>query len=653
MVLGMTKYICTWILKGILICISLVCYAIKVSGNPIPIPPPPDTICKGDTVQLLATNPLATSYSWTPNYNITSTTIANPKAFPATTTTYVVTINGITNNLIVNGNFSAGNTGFTSAYTYTTNLWPEATYCVGTNPQTFHSNFSPCGDHTTGTGNMMVVNAAGTPNVVVWQQTVPVLPGANYVFSCWLTSVHPTSPAQLQFFVNGVQIGPVFGASATTCQWNMFFNTWFSGTATSAVISIRNQNTLLSGNDFAIDDLYFAQLVQIIDSTKIVVENPSVDLGNDTAICPYDSVTLNAGSGFAQYQWSNSAATPSVTVNTPGSYWVKVTTPNGCKAADTLMVTNLPVPLIVTTSDTACIGDTANLSAFAGPGCIYQWNNGVSTPANPVSPAGTTTYQVLVTDSLGCRDSAQATAVINPLPQISISPDTTICLGTQATLTATGGQQYQWAPTGSVTPTIQVSPAAPTETYHVTVTDANGCSSTASVTVETVPYPAVDIYSDSDTICRGDMAELTASGGTLYNWSTGATAPSIQVKPTENTVYTVTVSNSASGAVCSSDTMIMQYVKNCNVVFIPNAMSLSGINNIFKPAGESIYADFYRFAIYNRFGQLLFETDDFNEGWDGTFKGNYVPEGVYVYDLEITTGPGETFRRQGTVTVIR
>ena len=624
---------------------------IRLSANTPP--PPPDTICKGDTVQLLATNPLATSYSWTPNYNITSTTIPNPKAFPATTTTYVVTINGITNNLIINGNFSAGNTGFTSAYTYTTNLWPEATYCVGTNPQTFHSNFSPCGDHTTGNGNMMIVNAAGTPNVVVWQQTVPVVPGANYVFSCWLTSVHASSPAQLQFFVNGVQIGPVFGASATTCQWNMFFNTWFSGTATSAVISIRNQNTSLSGNDFAIDDLYFAQLVQITDSTTIVVEQPSVHLGNDTAICPYDSVTLHAGPGYAQYLWSSNATTPSVTVNTPGSYWVKVTTPKGCKAADTLLVANLPVPQIVTTGDTACIGDTAHLTAQAGPGCVYLWSNGASTPVNAVSPSSTTTYQVLVTDSLGCKDSAQAVAVINPLPQISISSDTTICLGTQATLTATGGQQYHWAPTGSVTPSIQVSPSVPSEIYYVTVTDVNGCSSTTSATVETVPYPTVGISTSSDTICRGDMAELTASGGSYYSWSTGASAPSIQINPTESTLYTVTVSNSGNGTVCSRDTMIMQMVKNCNVFYIPNAISLSGINHIFKPVGETIYADFYRFAIYNRFGQLLFETEDFEQGWDGTFRGTYVPEGVYVYDLVITTAPGETFRRQGTVTVIR
>jgi gliding motility-associated-like protein len=618
-----------------------------------PLPPPTDTICKGDTVQLTASNPLALSYSWTPNYHITSTTIANPKVFPDTTTTYYVTVNGITSNLIVNGNFSMGNVGFTSAYTYTTNLWPEATYCVGTNPQTFHSNFSPCGDHTTGNGNMMVVNASGTPNVIVWQQTVPVVPGANYVFSCWLASVHASSPAQLQFFVNGVQIGPVFAATSTTCNWNMFYNTWSSGTATSAVISIRNQNISLSGNDFAIDDLYFAQLLQLTDSTKIVVENPKVNLGNDTAICPYDSIQLDAGAGFAQYLWSNGASVSSVPVNNAGSYWVKVTTANGCKAADTMQVAQLTLPQILTLNDSVCPGDSALISASCPTAASYLWSNGTSGPLNLVSPAATSTYQVIVTDSMGCLDTSSATAVIHPVPQVQISNDTAVCLGNFATLTASGGQQYLWSPTGDTTPVIFVSPSTPSETYKVTVFNQFMCCDSAEVTVNTVPYPSIIMSLDADTICRGEVTLISASGGSTYQWSNGAVTPSIQVNPSENTLYQVTVTNTGNGISCSSDSSIEQLVKNCNIFFIPNAISLSGVNRIFKPVGENLYADFYKLAIYNRFGQLLFETSDFNVGWNGTFKDEYVPEGVYVYDLMVTTRPGETFRRQGTVTVIR
>lgn len=130
------------------------------AANLLP-PGPNDTICKGDTTQLSATNPLALSYTWTPNYNISSTSIPNPFVWPLNTTTYNVTINGITNNLIANPSFSLGNTGFTSSYTYTTNLWPEGTYYIGANPTTYHSSFASCGDHTTGTGLMMIVNGSG------------------------------------------------------------------------------------------------------------------------------------------------------------------------------------------------------------------------------------------------------------------------------------------------------------------------------------------------------------------------------------------------------------------------------------------------------------------------------------------------------------
>jgi gliding motility-associated-like protein len=615
--------------------------------------PPPDTICKGDTIGLSATNPLALSYIWTPAYHISSTSIANPLVYPDTTTMYHVTINGITSNLIINGNFTMGNVGFTSAYTYTTNLWPEATYCIGPNPNTFHSGFAACGDHTTGTGNMMVVNAAGTPNTTIWQQTVPVVPFSNYVFSCWLASVHSSSPAQLQFFVNNIQIGPVFQATATTCNWNMFYNLWNSGTATSAVISIKNQNTSLSGNDFAIDDIYFAQVVQIHDSTLIVVENPNISLGPDTAICHHDSISLSPGPGFAQYQWSNGSITPSTVVSSAGNHWVAVKTAKGCPASDTMHLTQHPSPQIIVTGDTACFGDTAYLAAQAGAGDHYLWNTGAITSGIAVSPSSTTTYAVLVTDTNGCRDSAMTQAVINPLPVIHISSDTTICRGTSATLSATGGLHFVWNPNGLLTPSITVTPLDPVTKYQVLVTDLNGCSDSASVEVSTIPYPNITLSKEADTLCKGVTTSFTASGGDTYLWSTGDMMPVISVSPITSSNYTITVTNSSGTTHCAKDTFLFQAVENCNVIYIPNAISLTGTNRIFKPVGEFLYADEYRFTIYNRWGQRLFETSDFNQGWDGTYQNSPVPEGVYVYDILIVSGFDEPFRRRGTITVVR
>jgi len=163
-------------------------------------------------------------------------------------------------NLVVNGDFSSGNTGFTSEYTYTSSLLPAGVYYVGTNPQAHNGNFSPCGDHTTGNGLMMIVNGDTVPDVGVWSQTVAVTPGTDYFFSTWIASVHPTSPAVLQFSINGEAIGPVFTPPSQTCQWVQFTANWNSGSNTSAHLSIVNQNTASTGNDFALDDISLSDI---------------------------------------------------------------------------------------------------------------------------------------------------------------------------------------------------------------------------------------------------------------------------------------------------------------------------------------------------------------------------------------------------------
>jgi hypothetical protein len=166
-------------------------------------------------------------------------------------------------NLLVNGDFSRGNTGFTSQYTYSTDLGPEGNYVVGADPQTYNSGGASFGDHTTGNGLMLIANGAPTPNTYVWQETVNVLNATNYTFSGWAASwgelgnnIDP-SPAQLEFFVNGVQIGSEFTLNAEDGQWSQFTASWNSGTSSVATITIVDMNTTPVGNDFALDDLAF------------------------------------------------------------------------------------------------------------------------------------------------------------------------------------------------------------------------------------------------------------------------------------------------------------------------------------------------------------------------------------------------------------
>jgi len=160
------------------------------------------------------------------------------------------------NNLVANGDFSAGVSGFSSSYANSqADCTPPAVYSVTTNPQNCHPSFASFGDHTTGSGNMMVVNGSQQAGVLVWGETVAVLQNTTYFFSTWIATDYPLSPAQLDFSINGSAIGPTFTAPLTTGNWVQFFATWYSGSSTSASLGLINQNTAFSGNDFALDDI--------------------------------------------------------------------------------------------------------------------------------------------------------------------------------------------------------------------------------------------------------------------------------------------------------------------------------------------------------------------------------------------------------------
>ncbi|HTF82429.1 MAG TPA: hypothetical protein VL947_11920, partial [Cytophagales bacterium] len=189
-------------------------------------------------------------------------------------------------NLVTNGSFSAANTGFISGYRNCTDpncLYPEGRYSIGRTADYFHDNFVGR-DHTTGSGNFMIINGAGAPNTIVWSQKITVKPGVNYNFSSWVSSLNVRSPAKLQFQINGQTIGDIFSAPANLRNWQEFFVTWNSGTADTARITILNQNNDLGGNDFGLDDISFKEICP----TKQPL------LGPDISICGMGTLDLSS-----------------------------------------------------------------------------------------------------------------------------------------------------------------------------------------------------------------------------------------------------------------------------------------------------------------------------------------------------------------------
>lgn len=168
--------------------------------------------------------------------------------------------------LIVNGDFENSNMGFTSDYIQNqSTIWNEGTYAITTDVNIQHPNLISLGHG--GVGSFMAVNGTGVANTEVWCEEITVIPNTLYDFSAWVTSTSPNNPAVLQFSVNGNLLSTPFNASSTVNSWNQFFATWNSGSNTLVEICIVNQNTILSGNDFGIDDISFHRQC---DSTELV-----------------------------------------------------------------------------------------------------------------------------------------------------------------------------------------------------------------------------------------------------------------------------------------------------------------------------------------------------------------------------------------------
>ncbi len=218
---------------------------------------------------------------------------------PTTSTMYYITGQNLSvdmsENVVVNGDFEQGNVGFTSAYNYvsSSSVLGEGYYTVGPNAHNYHPDFYNGFDHTSGTGNFMILNGAGTPNTNVWTQTVSVTPNTDYAFSTWVSSLVSGVPALLQFSVNGNQLGGIFTAPSTWGVWTHYYEVWNSGNNTSAVLTILNQNTTLMGNDFGIDDIVFAPLTSCSATESVLVSMASQLSATATATDNTDCIGRN------------------------------------------------------------------------------------------------------------------------------------------------------------------------------------------------------------------------------------------------------------------------------------------------------------------------------------------------------------------------
>ena len=393
--------------------------------------------------------------------------------------------------LVINGDFTNGNTGFITGYAYkpdlpgvNNELVPDNLnngYGVGLNGQDYHPNFWGQ-DHTnnqTGDRNFMLVN--GHDNITIWEQTVSVLPNTDYYFSAWAMNINGSNPARLRFEVNGVQTGtiadlnnaprPGNNNAVNLSNWIRFYSDpkWNSGSATTATIRIINLNGVAVGNDFGLDDISFGTLSTFITLTS----GSASDLQN---ICLGSAITpieYNIGSGLPPIVSTLPAGLTSVFngVNLnisgipaiSGDYTYSITA-TGCSpftATGSIKVKSQKIVLSTGTStQTSCkaaaiasvayiISGEATGTTVAGlPTGVTMTNAGkVYTIAGTPSVAGVFTYTIttLGTDCSPVTISGTITVQEQTITLFSGSNAPTLCINTPLTTNI----QYQIGGTGT------------------------------------------------------------------------------------------------------------------------------------------------------------------------------------------------------------
>ena len=346
------------------------------------ITPPSAVIEPGESVTLTASGALY--YVWSPATGLSTTDGPVTVATPMVTTTYTCSGYGPGPESVFNGDFEQGNSGFTSAYTYSTNLYPESTYSVGDYAGDFHPDFVGTGHG--GTGNFMVINGATSPNTNIWTEQITVSPDTYYAFSTWVCTVSPAGDAaRLQFSINGSQIGEVFSAPSYTGEWLQFYELWYSGTSTSATITILNQNTVGSGNDFGLDDISFCELVLLgaPECTITVGSMTAMATADNTELCEGGYTMLHAlpsgGVGNYRFNW-----TPANTLDNPTSQHPMATPEVGtttytCHISDDYSSQDVSVTIVVhpneveDTYETICANSTFDFygQQVSSPG-VYE-----------------------------------------------------------------------------------------------------------------------------------------------------------------------------------------------------------------------------------------------------------------------------------------
>lgn len=414
--------------------------------------------------------------------------------------------------------------------------------------------------------------------------------------------------------------------------------------------------------------------------TLTVNPNPVIDAGPDQTVCSGESVILNgSGAGAGTYSWTSGVQNgvsfvPPLGVNT---YTVTGTDVNGCQGTDQVVVTVNALPIVNAGNDfIICEGSDAILT---GSGAVsYVWDNGVTDGVAFTPAPGTVTYTVIGTDANGCENTDQVTVTVEATPQVSFVADTTQgCEPLTVTLTNTSTGNLTdciWTISngttlsgcGSVTVTI---PNGGLFDVTLTTSTANGCTNSATYVdylyVEDNPNASFTVSSSEVTLLNTQVfMDNTSTGAVAYVWNFGdESSSSTEFEPShsfpDDEPGNYVIELIAYSPLGCTDTAYRTVKVNEELIFyVPNTFTPDNddYNQTFKPVFTAGYDPFdFTLLIFNRWGEVIWESHDASVGWDGTYGGaNDVQDGTYVWKIDFkTTMSDERVMVTGHVNVIR
>jgi len=551
-------------------------------------------------------------------------------------------------------------------------------------------------------------SAAGTYSVILVTTTV------DQCFKSDTLSVNTFDPPSSVYIVNNTclldsavftntSLSPVMGSTAS---WSWNFG---DGSALNTTVWNPHHLYAVPGNYQTTLITYSSNLgcPDTLQDSITVFPMPVANFGF-TNVCLNEGMVFNdqstvSSGSIAGWSWNFGDGTPiSIIQNpnhvyaNPGTYTVllTVTTNNGCKNSITKSVVVHALPVAKFSFSNVCDGSVvqfSDMSTILATDTLqsWSWNFGDGSPvynnqnsSHPFPTAGSYMVKLLVVSNFGCKDSITKSSIINPNPVVSFLANDTVgcellCTSFQnLSLISTGGNvQWVWN-VGDGSPAINSQSfdhcyindsvfAANFYSVTLTVTSDSGCVSTLSknnyITVYPNPNASFTVQPKTAVITNPVISISDLSTGTnFWNWNFGDGSDTTNLSDPLPHTYadtgTYTIMLITSTQYNCIDTAYQTVIVEPNFLFyIPNAFTPNddGINDFFS--GKGTFVGIYEMAIFDRWGNLIFNSDDITKPWDGRAnKGDVIAQGdVYIYSIKITDFKKKKYIYKGIVTLVR